>query len=98
MSKTDTIHTLQESADRIQSFGAVSLYLFGSAARDALRDDSDIDIFIDYDENSAFSFVELMRLQGFLEERLGRSVDLTTRQGLHPKLKAEIERSSIRVF
>lgn len=98
MSKTDTIRALQQSADRIQSFGAVSLYLFGSAARDALRDDSDIDIFIDYDENTAFSFVELMRLQGFLEERLGRSVDLTTRQGLHPKLKADIERSSIRIF
>ena len=98
MSKTDTIRALQQSADRIQSFGAVSLYLFGSAARDALRDDSDIDIFIDYDENSDFSFVELTRLHGFLEDRLGRSVDLTTRQGLHPKLKADIEHSSIRIF
>jgi uncharacterized protein len=63
-----------------------------------LRDASDVDMFIDYDEDSAFSFVELTRLKDFLEKKLGRSVDLTTRAGLHPRLRADIERSSIRIF
>jgi uncharacterized protein len=98
MTRSETIRSLQDGAGEIRNFGAVALFLFGSAARDTLRDASDVDMFIDYDEDSAFSFVELTRLKDFLEKKLGRSVDLTTRAGLHPRLRADIERSSIRIF
>lgn len=98
MSRVQAISVLTSHAQEIQSLGATSLYLFGSAARDELTDASDIDVFIDYDPQSAFSFVEFVRLKDLLEARLGRDVDLTTRSGLHPRLKSEIERSSIRVL
>ena len=98
MTRSEAIRTLRDGAPEIRQFGAVSLFLFGSSARDALRDDSVVDVFIDYDSASEFSFVELVRLQGFLELKLGRPVDLTTRAGLHPKLRAGIESSSIRIF
>ena len=77
---------------------ATALYLFGSAARDELNDRSDIDVFIDYDRAGSFSFVELIRLETFLASACGRDVDLGTRNGLHDELRAEIERTAVRVF
>lgn len=80
------------------AFHVNALYLFGSAARDELRADSDVDVFVDYDPEGPFSFVELLDLQRYLADCFGRPVDLTTRAGLHPRLKARIEQSSIRVL
>ena len=74
------------------------MYLYGSAARNELASSSDVDLFIDYDPAGEFSFVELVRLKALLEQKLARAVDVTTREGLHPSLRAEIERASIRIF
>lgn len=97
-SKTQTLETLRSNAEQIRAFGATALYMFGSAARDELNDDSDVDLFLDYEPNGSFTFVEWARLEEYLKEVLGRDVDLLTRNSLHPMLKANIERSSIRVF
>jgi len=51
---------------------------------------------VDYDPER-FSFVELIRLQERLSRILGRPADLTTREGLHPLLRAQIEAEAIRV-
>lgn len=93
-----TIDTLQRHADTIRAFGARSLYLYGSAARDDMRIDSDVDLFLDYDRESNFDLIALAKLQLFLSEVLHREVDLTTRGGLHPLLREHIERTSVRVL
>lgn len=78
--------------------GATSLYLFGSAAEDTAGASSDLDLFIDYDVTGRFNAFDLVGIKQFLENALGIDVDLTTRDGLHPMLRRDIERSSIRVF
>lgn len=98
MTRSETIAVLKSHAEQIRALGATALYLFGSGARDELSDDSDVDVFIDYDPASDFSFVELVRLRALLAGHLQREVDLTTRKGLHPILRPEIERSSIGVL
>lgn len=98
MTRAEAIKSISDCADEIRRLGATSLYLYGSAARDELQGSSDVDLFVDYDPASDFSFVELVRLQRLLSERLGREVDLTTRAGLHASLKSTIEESSIRVL
>jgi uncharacterized protein len=98
MTKTGTIEALKASSNRIRALGATGLYLYGSASRNELSDTSDVDLYIDYDPESAFSFVELVRLQELLADELKRDVDLTTRNGLHPLLRPEIERTSIKIF
>ena len=60
MTRTDIIAALRNQAPDIRSLGATSLYLFGSAARGEASDDSDVDLFVDYDPER-FSFVELIR-------------------------------------
>ena len=93
----DILATLRNRAADIRSLGATSLYLFGSVARDEATSQSDVDLFIDYDPDR-FSFVELIRLRERLTAMLGRPADLTTRAGLHPLLRSDIEAEAIRVF
>ena len=100
MNSRETVALLQENAEAILGFGATSLYLYGSTARDELRDDSDVDLFLDYNRTSdgTFSLINLIQLENHLKQLLRRDVDLSTRDGLHPLLRADIERSSVRVF
>ena len=98
MTRDEVIARLQARADEIRALGADALFLFGSAARNELREDSDIDVFIDRRPGFDFRFTHLTDLQSLLEEELARPVDLATRGGLHPRLKERIERAAIRVF
>jgi hypothetical protein len=97
-SRKEVIDILRGHAGAIRNLGATALYLFGSAARDEMRPDSDVDLFIDFDHESNFSFVEWIRIERLVAEALGRSVELASRDSLHPLLKTEIEQSSIRIF
>lgn len=96
--RAETIAAIERNADAIRRLGATALYLFGSAARDEMTADSDVDVFIDYVPDGSFTFVELIDLGELLEDSLGREVDVTTRDGLHPRIKSRIEQSSLRVL
>ena len=98
MTKHDAIQQLGRRADAIKAMGATALYLFGSVAQDDARAASDLDLFIDYDRNGRFNAFDLVGIKQFLEQELGVEVDVTTRDGLHPALRADIERSAVRVF
>lgn len=54
--------------------------LFGSAARGEDRPDSDIDLLVDFDDDS--SLFDLMRMSRELEALLGRPVDVVSAGGL----------------
>lgn len=98
MNKTEAISRLKARADAIRAMGATSLYVFGSTVRDEARPDSDLDLFIDYDQKGRFNAFDLVGIKQFLEKELGMGVDVTTRDGLHPMLRADIEQSAVRVF
>jgi predicted nucleotidyltransferase len=97
MQRAEVIDALRSRADTIRSFGATGLYLFGSTARDQAGAASDVDLFVDYDDER-FSFVEFVRLGDYLSELLAVKADLTTREGLHPMIRDEVERTAVRIF
>lgn len=97
MTRTDAIVRLNSHAQAIRALGATALYLFGSTARDE-PGARDLDLFIDYDANQPFSLFDLVGIKQLLEENLKAEIDVTTRDSLHPMLRAEIEQSAIRVF
>jgi|SRR5580700_2444435 predicted nucleotidyltransferase len=98
MTRVEAIVKLKDRASTIRAMGATSLYVFGSTTRDEAQPNSDLDVFIDYDPDSRFNAFDLVGIKQYLEDELRIPVDLTTRDGLHPMLKADIERSAVRVF
>jgi uncharacterized protein len=98
MNRIEAIDKLQRQAQAIKAMGATSLYLFGSVAQDESGRGSDLDLFIDYDPNGRFNAFDLVGIKQLLESELGVGVDITTRDGLHPMLRPDIEQSAIRVF
>ena len=97
MERSDAIERLCTASEHLREAGVVALYLFGSVARDEAGQGSDVDLFLDSDYER-FGFVELLRTEAMLSAELGCPVDLTTREGLHPHLRAEIERAAIRLL
>ena len=98
MNRQEAIAGLKRQADAVKALGATSLYLFGSTARGEADAGSDLDVFIDYDAGGRFSLLELVGIKLLLEKELGVEVDVTTRDSLHPMLRADIEQSAVRVF
>lgn len=96
--RAEVIEKLKQHEGAIRAFGAQSLYLYGSCARDEAERKSDIDVFIDQDPAKRFGFLELTGLIILLEDLFEAEVDVGTRTGLHPILRPAIEASAIRVF
>lgn len=98
MDRDEAIRRLQDHAADIRARGVIALYLFGSTARNQAQSDSDIDLFLDYDPIRRFSLVDLVDIKNRLEIELGVTVDVTTRDSLHPAIRAGIEKTALRVF
>jgi predicted nucleotidyltransferase len=95
-SSQKVLATLTERQPEIaRRFGVKRLALFGSAARGELRDDSDVDVLVEFDGPSTFD--GYFSLKDFLEALLGRTVDLVTERGLKPRARRQVERDLIRV-
>ena len=96
--RAEALAKLRAQEPPIRQLGAIGLYMFGSAARDELSGDSDVDVFVDYLRNGSFDYFKLCDLQRLLAATLGRDVDLLTRHSLHPLLRKQIEMSAVQVF
>ena len=98
MKRDVAIAARKSEAEAVKALGATALYLFGSTVRDEAKDASDLDVFIEYRHGTGFSLVELVGIKHHLEDRLGVTVDVTTRDSLHPMLKKRIEDSAEQIF
>ena len=78
--------------------GLISLALFGSLVRGTARHDSDIDVLVDVAPDAQFSLIDLVVLKDFLEDQLGRRVDVVTRGGLEPAIRDRVLREAEAVF
>jgi len=76
-------------------FGVVDLALFGSASRDTAREESDIDFLVTFSGPATSS--RYFGVQFYLEDLLGRPVDLVTDKALRPELRPFVEQEAIHV-
>lgn len=74
--------------------GVASLAVFGSTARGEAEADSDIDLLVEFSHPP--TLFDLGGLQVFLEELLGRPVDVTTAEMLRPEIKSRVLREAVR--
>ncbi|HUY10837.1 MAG TPA: nucleotidyltransferase domain-containing protein [Candidatus Dormibacteraeota bacterium] len=85
------LRTLREHRARLYELGVRHASVFGSVARGEERNDSDIDILIEVPQRG-FSLLDLSGVALYLEEALGRSVDIATARAVErdPKLRAAL--------
>ena len=94
MHRDEIVSRLAGSRDLLARFGVKELYLFGSAVRNEARDDSDVDLLVEFEQPvSLFQFV---RLQREIEAVLDCRVDLVTRRAIKPQLRDRILREAVR--
>jgi predicted nucleotidyltransferase len=87
------LHAQQK--DLVERYHIASLSVFGSVARNEARDDSDVDLLVEFVQPvGLFQFIEL---QQHLEIILGSKVDLGTPRSLKPRIKARVLEEAIRV-
>jgi len=64
-----------------------SIGLFGSIVRDDFTANSDVDIIVDFSQPVGIEFIDLANL---IENRIGKPVDLVSRNGVKPRYYQEI--------
>jgi len=64
--------------------------VFGSYVRGEENDHSDIDVLVEFNQDIEFGLLTFCHLENQLSERLGRRVDLVTKDGLKPHLGEDI--------
>lgn len=95
-SKLEIVGRLKDIAGRMHGLGVNRVSLFGSWARDAAHEASDIDLLIEFrpGEKTFARYVELAEL---FEALLGRPVDLVTTDGLSPHIGPKIREEAVDV-
>jgi len=96
MKRTQIMQLLTEHLSVLRArFNVTDLAVFGSTARDSAREDSDIDILVSFD--GVATSARYFGTQFYLEDLLGRSVDLVTDKALRPELRPFIEKEALHV-
>ena len=95
MKQEDVVKQLKAHLDQLAEFRIKSLAIFGSVARGEARPDSDVDFLVEF--NGPTTFDQYMGLKLFLEDLLGRPVDLVTRKGVRPELALYVDQEARRV-
>lgn len=85
---------LAEHPSDLARFQVRSIEVFGSVARGEESDESDVDLLVEFDEKT---FQNFMGLKHWLEDLLGRRVDLVTRSALKPAMRDKVLREARRV-
>lgn len=95
MNREEIIRKLKEHREALRGMGVRSLVLFGSSARDELGPDSDIDLLVDFQAPPGFD--GYMKVKFYLEDMLGRPVDLVMRGALKPWAWEAVKKEAIDV-
>ena len=96
MNRDDVLDTLRAHKQVLEErFDVVALVLFGSFARDQATDGSDIDILVRFDGPATSR--SYFGVQFYIEDLLGRRVDLVTEKALRPELRPYVEREALDV-
>jgi len=95
MNRDQVISLLARKRVELERLGVKTLAVFGSTARNDASDASDVDILVEFEGPATFD--GYMDLKEFLEDLLGRPVDLVTRRALKPAMKSDIEAEAVYV-
>jgi predicted nucleotidyltransferase len=95
--------TIQQIKDTVTDYfkdkPVKRVYLFGSYARGEAREDSDVDLLIEYDDSKKrLSLFDTLRYKVSLEEKFRKNVELVEEQVLYKGFKSFVEKDKLQIF
>jgi predicted nucleotidyltransferase len=95
MTRRTVISRIRRHRAELTKLGVKSLSVFGSVARGEDQPGSDVDILVEFRGRATFD--RYMDTKFYLEELLGRKVDLVTPKAIKPRMKQYIMQDLIHV-
>lgn len=92
--RDEVVTKIKSNRRALKRYGVKSLALFGSIARDKMHKRSDVDVLVQFDKSTWANYIGL---KFYLEDLLGREVDLVTPKALKPATKPSIEKDLLYV-
>jgi predicted nucleotidyltransferase len=92
------LRKLRDAEAPLRQEGVSALWVFGSVARGEGRQDSDVDLALEFAPDTRPTLFTLGHLQQQIEQQLGTKVDLGLRRDLRPHVAPAFERDAVRVF
>jgi len=87
---------IDEIKELCAKYQVKELALFGSVLRPDFREDSDVDILVEFEPDARIGFMAYMGLMNELSDVLGRKVDLVQKEGLKQRIrKPVLERAQV---
>ncbi len=94
--KKEVLKYLKENKKRFEKeYGIKKIYLFGSVARGEDKENSDIDLMVEFRENA--TIFEYMEFEEVIKKRFGKEVDLATMDMIKPLIVKSVKRDIIDV-
>ncbi len=86
LTKEEIVGKIEENKEKIREFGVRKLTLFGSYARNESSENSDIDFLVEFKKGRGL-FDDFIHLLHFLEDMLGKHIDLGEKRLLREEIK-----------
>ena len=80
----------------LQRYGVKKIGLFGSCVRGEMREDSDIDILVEIEDD--ISLLEFVGVKLEIEEALGKEIDLVEYNTIKPLLRERILKEQVLIL
>ena len=98
LTRIDILEALRRHRPDLERFSVKTIALFGSYAKDAQTDSSDLDFVVEFSKPTYDNFTSL---EQFLEQLFGRRVDILTPAGVEsirvPRIAEDIKRTLMHV-
>ena len=91
------VRALRNHEEELRRRGVDKLVLFGSTATQKPHP-NDIDLLVRFQPGMRFSAFDIAELQAYIEEKLGRRVDLSTESTFPSEFKSAVEQTGIGIF
>ena len=91
--KAEVLEVLDKNKTKLNTFGVRQISLFGSFLYDQATSESDVDLLVEFDPNKK-NFTNFSNLVFYLEELLGRRVEIVTIESLSPYIGPHILREA----
>ncbi len=95
MLRDEILEKLRSDKEALDAFGVKTIGVFGSVARGEEGPDSDIDLVVDFNEDSIPGLFGFVRLKRPLEDLLARPVDLVTPGSPNRRLNDRLQREAV---